>query len=193
MKKLICLIAALTAGAAHALPVQFDVYAAANSSSGGSGLDTGIAFTTGDSITVSADPLDLWNAGPLPRWSNADGLTIDLYATGTDESGAAAGSLIGQPFADWSQNGLTAPYGSLVGRLGSTYFLLGTSFSGPAPDSGNLLLYYWDADSANNTDFVTVTVDNGIAVDPTPTPAPGGLALFGLGLAGFSWHRRKSR
>ena len=75
----------------------FDVKARENSSSGGSGLDT-IFVTAGQTFSVIAGTTDLWSAGALPRWSNANGLTGNLFATGSDESGATAGTQIGQIF-----------------------------------------------------------------------------------------------
>lgn len=188
MKKLFVLFALLLTGAAHALPVQFVVDARANSSSGGTGLDTGLFFTTGDTIDLTADPDDLWNAGPLPRWSNADGLIGDLFATGSDESGQSLGTKIGRSFGNHTQNGLSAPFGSLVGSLGTTFFLLGTSFDGPAPDTGTLLLYYWDSNNHDNTNSVTVTI--GDSSPAAAVPAPGILLLLGLGLVAMGWTRR---
>ena len=74
---------------AGAVPIPFIVDALLHSSNSGAGtgLDTGLFFNAGDPFTVAVDPGDLWNAGPLPRWSNADGLTGNLFATGSDDSG----------------------------------------------------------------------------------------------------------
>ena len=173
---------------AAAVPMSFDVFAQANSSTGGSGLDTGISLTLGDVFTVTVAVDDLWNAGNLPRWSNADGLVTDLFSTGTDDSGVLpAGTKIGQPFSDWTQNGLTAPFGSLVGSLGGTFFVLGTSFNGPAPATGNLLLYYWDQNNGDNTEFVTALVNS----PPGQAPTPGTLALLGTALAVLASRKRR--
>ena len=117
---------ALLAFCSPAMAADFVVDAAANRSSGGTGLNTGLAYNAGDTLTVSAGLGDLWNAGALPRWSNADGLTGPLFATGTDDSGYAAGTQIGASFGTWSQGSLSAPYGSLVGQLGGIYQLLGS-------------------------------------------------------------------
>lgn len=87
-------LAGVTASSAEAVVVQ----ALANSSSGGVGSSTGVFLTAGQAFTVVVDPGDLWNAGPLPRWSNADGLTGPLYATGSDDSLQAVGTLIGSNF-----------------------------------------------------------------------------------------------
>jgi hypothetical protein len=139
----------------------FDVNAKNNSSTGGTPRDT-IPVMEGDSLIVSVNPNDLWNAGVLPRWSNANGLDgQDLFATGDDESGELDGTLIGRDqFGDWTQSGLTAPYGKLVGTLddGTTFFALGTDFNGTAPASGTLKLVYWDENAGDNTQFVTVQV-----------------------------------
>ena len=103
-------------GAAHATTVVVD--AAGNSSSGGVGKSTGLVLSNGQHFTAFAAAGDLWTAGANPRWANGDGLVQDIFATGTDDSGQAAGTHIGAPFPSWTQGGLTAPYASLVGRIG---------------------------------------------------------------------------
>lgn len=163
---------------------SFDVDARANSISGGSGVDT-LTFSLGDWFSVSANPGDLWSAGALPRWSNADGLIGNLFASGSDESGQPAGTLIGQDYGLYSSGGFAAPYGALVGRIGGgDYFLIGTSFSGQANASGMLKLFYWDQNFLDNADHIAVTV--------TAVPEPGTLAMLlaGLGLMGVMARRR---
>ena len=139
------LLFSLAISPAFAIPIVVD--AAANSSSGGVGASTGLVLAAGETFSVSVDPTDIWSAGPLPRWSNADGLIADLFATGSDESGQAAGTLIGTSFSNHSQSGLSAPFGALVGSIAGNYFLIGTSFSGPALAAGELLLHYWDSNA----------------------------------------------
>jgi hypothetical protein len=175
---------ALASGTADA-GVVMNVFARANSSTGGTGLDTGVSLSSGQSFTVSAAPTDLWSAGALPRWSNADGLTTPLAATGSDESGESAGTTIGEPFPLHTQNGLTAPFGSLVGEVNDVFFLIGTSFSGTAPGTGTdiLTLYYWDSNFADNAGSIAATID---------VPEPGAVLLVALGLFGIAaTHRRR--
>ncbi|HEX5373742.1 MAG TPA: PEP-CTERM sorting domain-containing protein [Aquabacterium sp.] len=170
--------------AAHAAP--FVVDAAANSSSGGTGAST-ISLLAGQSFSVTVSATDLWNAGPIPRWSNADGLIVNLLATGSDESGFAAGTPIGAPFALYTQAGHTAAYGALVGRIGSgSFFTVGTNYSGVAATSGTLQLFYWDSNNGDNSDFITANVT---AVPESGTLA---MALAGLGVLGFLGRRRQA-
>jgi hypothetical protein len=175
--------------AAPALATTFTVDAIANSSTGGTGLNT-INLTAGQGFTVTANPLDLWSAGNLPRWSNANGLIQDLFATGTDESGESPGTQIGAAFVLYTQGTLTAPYGALVGQIDSgAFFLIGTSFSGVAATSGTLKLFFWDENNGENA--------NSIVADVTAaeTPVPAALPLFatGLGALGLLGWRRKRK
>lgn len=153
--------------------VTVDVFAKENSSSGGTGALTGVFLTVGQAFTVSAGLDDLWSAGALPRWSNADGLTGNRVATGTDESGENAGVQIGQSFGLYSQGVLDAPYGSLVGQIGAgAFFLIGTNFSGFANATGLLSLYYWDSNNDDNSGSILATV---------AVPGP----MMGAGLPGL--------
>jgi hypothetical protein len=176
---------ALLAGSAHA--ATFTVDAMANSSSGGVGVST-FAVTAGETLLVDVNPNDLWNAGALPRWSNADGLTHDLFATGTDDSGQAAGTLIGQDFGLWQQGNLTAPFGALVGEINGDFEILGTHFAGTAWQTGQLTLFYWDSNNGDNTQFITANV---VARSATPEPAAWALLISGFGMAGAALRRRR--
>jgi hypothetical protein len=174
----------LAANSANAAVI--DVFAQANSSSNGTGASTGIFFSAGDYFTATAGVEDLWNAGTLPRWSNADGLVGNLFATGSDDSGQALGTLIGKNFGTWTQHGLTAAYGSLVGSINGNYFLMGTNYAGNAVDTGELLLSYWDSNNGDNTEQIAVTITTAVA-------EPSSIALLGLGLAALGFSRRKTK
>lgn len=166
-----------------------DVFAYNNSSSGGTGAETGIIVTAGDSFSVIAGIDDLWSAGANPRWSNANGLVGYLYATGADQSGSPSGTLIGQNFGLWSQSGLSAPYGSLVGEIDGLYALLGTSFQGAAWGTGLLRLFYWDSNYLDNQGSISVTVSK----SESPVPVPSTMVLFGTGIAGLAGIARRKR
>ena len=174
--------ALLLAGAAQAATVvNVDALTDSWNSGAGTGLDTGIALTAGESFTVTVAADDLWSAGALPRWSNANGLTGTLLATGTDESGQAAGTVIGTDFG--LLDGFA--YGELVGQIdGGAYFAVGTSFAGTANATGTLKLFYWDTFTADNSGSVSATV----SVVPEPTSVA--LMLAGLGIVGGLARRR---
>jgi hypothetical protein len=188
---LVAIVVATAATASYADQITIVVDARLNGSSAGVGADTGLVVSAGDLITTFAAVDDLWNAGELPRWSNADGLVGNLYATGSDESGEPAGTLIGRNYGTYNQDGFSFPYGALVGKLSNTYFLLGTNFSEPAPADGTLLLYYWDSYLPDNEGSITVTVDvpTRLATEQR-VPEPGTLALIGVGLAAGVVRRR---
>lgn len=171
--------ALVLAAAATTNALPFDVYAQANSSGGGTGLPT-LVLSTGQPFSVSVNPNDLWSAGPLPRWSNADGLIGNLYATGTDDSLQPFGTHIGTPFSLHTQNSFTAPYGSLVGEIGGAYMLLGTSFTGVAPASGTLNLFYWDSNKGDNSEKITAHVTTNVP-DAASTALLLGGAVVALG------------
>lgn len=175
-------------GLSHAAIYNLDVYANLTDGNG-----SGINFNTGQSFTVSVANTDLWSGGPIPRWSNADGLIADLYATGSDESGKVSGTLIGTDFGMVERDGFSAPWGALVGGINGNFVLIGTHFSGTAWDTGELELFYWDANGpptgyngyGDNTDYVTVVIDT------DPVPVPGALLLLGSGLLGLMSMIRK--
>jgi hypothetical protein len=184
-RAIVSLSLALAGGAAGA--ANFVVDALLNSSAGGAGANT-VNLTAGDSFSVLVSPTDLWSAGALPRWSNADGLTGPLLATGSDESGMSAGAQIGADFGILTLGNLSAPFGTLVGQIGSgDYFAIGTAFNGIASATGTLKLFYWDSNSFDNTDFIVADV----TVGAIPEPETYALMLAGLGLVGWMARRRR--
>lgn len=157
-KAILTLLVSLAA-AQSARATLVDVYAKANSVAGGGVPVSTIQLKAGQQFYVSVDPNDLWKAGNvLPRWSNADGLVRNLFATGSDESGEKAGTWIGKDWGPYTLNGFTAPFGALVGKVGGKYILLGHEFAGPAPAAGVLQLMYWDSNNSDNGGYITVNV-----------------------------------
>jgi len=173
MIKQVCAAALLSSAAlaSQAATVVVDAYA--NSSSGGVAVNA-ISLTAGQSFSISSSLDDLWSAGALPRYSDANGLTYDRYATATDDSGQLVGTHIGTNFGSWTQNGHSAAYGSLVGEIGGQYITLGANYSGLAPASGTLHLYYWDSNNYDNSGRITFNI--------SAVPEPG---MFLMLLAGL--------
>jgi hypothetical protein len=187
MRFFILTMAVVMLGASPAAAVSFTVDALLNASEN-TPLVT-VALTAGQTFSVTAGADDLWSLGPLPRWSNADGLTANRFATGTDESGEAAGTKIGQNWGTHSEFGLSAPFGMLVGEIGGVYFQLGTSFSGTAPATGILRLMNWDGAFDDNTNSITADV----TVGAEAVPEPSSLILLSIGGALLGAARRRYR
>lgn len=184
---LLAAAAALPVASPSAMAATVNVFALQNSSSGGVGAAAGL-LNAGDAFSITVNPLDLWSAGELPRWSNADGLTGPLLATGSDESLQPLNTLIGQSFGTHTQALLSAPFGTLVGRIGGgNFFAVGTTYNGIAANSGQLELFYWDSNFSDNTDFITATVNTSVV----PLPAAAWLFVAGsLGMVAVARRRR---
>jgi len=117
-------------------------------------------------------------------------LATGFADTNGDNPSGTAGTLIGELFPNWSQGGLIAPYGALVGAWDTTpnnYFLIGTNFAGVATAStSNLKLYYFDSNFGDNTGSILVNVN------AVPEPETYAMLLAGLGLIGFMSRRRRN-
>lgn len=177
---------------AVAMPAQSAtvVVAFTNSRGGGSAVIFG-PVVSGQSLTVSSSTDDLWSAGGLPRYSDANGLVADRFATATDDSGQAVGTQIGANFGLATVDGYTAPFGSLVGRIGSVYQFLGANYNGTAWGTGNLELFYWDSNFGDNFGEITFDIN---AAGPVPEPATWALLILGFGFVGASLRsQRKPR
>lgn len=190
LKALVVGVALATSSAAMAVSSNFVVDAFANSTSGGTGVNT-FSLLAGQQFSVSVDPNDLWNAGALPRWSNANGLNTNLkYASGMDSEVPvyASGTQIGSIFGSYTQGGLTDAYGSLVGQIGSgSFFKIGTSFTGTASASGFLKLFYFDSNNGDNSGSITAQVT------AVPEPETYAMLLAGLGLMAGIARSRKNK
>ena len=134
------------------------------------GLDTGLTVNGGEFITFSTSG----------SWNNSSPDTS--YISGAGGHDGFVGDA--HPNFDFDQFGLNAPFGSLVGKIGDgAYFEIGDSFTGYANASGDLKLFYWDSDFANNSGSVTVQV--------SAVPEPMNIALMGLALGAFALSRRR--
>lgn len=183
------LIGTLLAGAAiPASAATITVFAQANSSAGGVAALPGLVLTTGETLTITSSTDDLWSAGALPRYSDANGLTGNRFATASDDSGQAPGTLIGTNFGTNSFDGFSAPFGSLVGRIGGVYQLLGANYSGTAWNTGALELFYWDSNNGDNFGSITFDVTAAAAV---PEPGAWALLIAGFGMVGAALRTRR--
>jgi hypothetical protein len=148
--------------AAQATTQSFNVFAKDNSvafnTKDAAPLNTGIVLAIGDMLDITT--VGSWNGGACG----------DLDANGSN------------CFGNEPTTGIN--FYSLIGKIGSnasfdsTWFKVGTSYSGTAATAGTLYLAYLDSDSFNNSGFVTATV--------TAVPEAGTWALMLAGLAGLA-------
>ena len=120
------------------------VAAKANSVSGGVGAKPNIAVKPGQLMVITASASDTWSAGTADRTSNANGL----------------GSPMGGQYGVHQRGDYKFLFGSLVGSFdgGKTYFSVGTYLAMTILMPGELTLYYWDSNNADNTGSVTANV-----------------------------------
>lgn len=181
---------ALVSGAAfHTNPAEaavFVVDSAANSSTGGIGLAT-FQVAAGQRIRFSSSTNDLWSLGALPRFSDGNGLVADRFATALDDSGQPVGTRIGRFFPLWTQNGLSAPYGILVGEIGGVYRTLGANGIETAWGTGTLNLFNWDSNRTDNAGAISFNISI------VPEPATWGLLIAGFTLVGMGLRARRPR
>ena len=189
MKQTLLIGVACTSLAMPATAATFIVSAQANSRNGGMPAVAGVLMS-GQMLTISSSTDDLWSAGALPRYSDANGLTGARFATASDDSGQAPGTQIGSDFGLYDFDGFSAPYGALVGRIGGVYQLLGANFSGAAWNTGALELYYWDSNNGDNFGDIAFDVNAGSAV---PEPGLWVLAILGLGVVGAGLRGQRKR
>jgi hypothetical protein len=162
----------------------FVVDSAANSSGGGTGLAT-FAVTSGQKIKVASSTDDLWSLGALPRFTDANGLTADRFATASDDSGQAVGTKIGRDFGLYASGPYSFAYGSLVGEIGGVYKLLGANSTTSAWGTGTLNLYNWDSNLGDNSGSIRFDVS------VVPEPATWAMLIAGFTLVGSGLRRRR--
>ncbi|WP_231735571.1 hypothetical protein [Novosphingobium sp. CCH12-A3] len=134
--------------------VQVVVQALGNSYTGGQLLPI-FDVVQGQTFTVSSSTNDLWSAGPLPRFSDADGLVAFRLSTAQDDSGVQPGTQIGAQFGSLTIGNFTAPFGALVGEVAGQRVLVGANGTITAPATGTLSVGYWDSNSGDNTGSIS--------------------------------------
>lgn len=165
-------IGSMTAGLASTGQnlVQVVVQALANSYTGGTLLPV-FDVVQGQIITVSSSTNDLWSAGALPRFSDGDGLVVFRLASAQDDSGLQPGTQIGAAFGNLGIGNFSAPFGALVGQVGSQNVLLGANGVVTAPATGTLSVGYWDSNAGDNTGSIAFTFGTGTGSSGVSNPA----------------------
>ncbi|MFA5989381.1 MAG: PEPxxWA-CTERM sorting domain-containing protein [Sphingomonas sp.] len=175
------LFSAAPAGAA----VVISVSARDNSTTGGTAAATGLSFAAGQRFRITSSTNDLWSAGALPRFSDANGLVANRFATAADDSGQLVGTLIGQNFGSHSQGNLSAPFGSLVAVLGGNQFQLLGANGIFTSQGGPLNLAYFDSNSGDNFGAISFTIS------AVPEASTWALMIAGFGMVGAGMRTRR--
>lgn len=171
-----------------------NVSARDNSSIGGVGAGN-ISLLAGQSYRFTASPYDLWNnAYPYAGWSNANGLSGDLYGLGTgiadangDIPGGDTSDLIGRYWGLYTQNGLTTYYGTLVGQFNDgAFFPIGTNAYFTPAVNGTLRIYNFDIAQGDNLGSIDVNVS------PVPEPEEWAMMMLGFPLMGWVARRKQA-
>lgn len=161
------------------------VDALANSTTGGTALDSGVVLIAGRAYRLTQAPNDLWSSGALPRFSDGNGI-VPRDAVLGDDSGQAPGTQIGGTFPDYSQGNLTARYGSVVAVLSTpnTFQFLGSGNTFVAQESGVLNLGYFDSNFEDNAGTIS------FGISAVPEPATWAFMILGFGAVGATMRRR---
>ncbi len=133
----------------------------------GSGFDSGITVTAGQTLTATASTDACWAAGDSPHTSDANGLGACTSTTCANSCDTG--------FGKHSAGGDSFYYGTLVGKVGDgDWFAIGTDFSGEMIDSGTLYMGYWDSNNGDNSGEipVTITLSSGAPASAAPSAAP---------------------
>jgi len=178
-------VAVTLAKPASAAVIIVKAFDHSSNSGSGTGLNTGIGLTFGQTLTITSSTNDLWSAGALPRYSDATGLIGNRFATAADDSGQLVGTQIGKNWGILTIGGFSAPYGALVGKINGVYQYLGANFSCPAWQTGNLTLFYWDSYTPDNFGEIAFNVNT------IPESATWLMMLAGFGAVGFALRRRR--
>ncbi len=181
-------VAATVFSAAPASAAHVVVSAFANSTSGGAAAVTGLTFAAGQRFRITSNINDLWSAGALPRFSDANGLVADRFATSADDSGQAPGTLIGVNFGPYEQGNLRAPFGSLVAVLGGGRFQLLGANGVFTSQGGPLNLGYFDSNNGDNFGEIR------FGISAVPEASTWAMMIAGFGMVGAGMRgRRKAK